>query len=76
MATLRHAAAVLFLAAAVAALLPGARAASGDRERLLAFKDTFSNGAQKLSDWVPDKDPCVAGYYSGVGCLAGDVIEM
>lgn len=39
-----------------------------DRERLLAFKESLANGADKLSSWQPGTDPCA---WEGVNCSPG-----
>lgn len=45
-----------------------------EAEMLQAFRASFTNGEEVLSDWVGD-DPCNAGY-SQVYCKDGHVSEM
>lgn len=41
-------------------------AQSTDKERLLALKSSFTNGADKLPSWRESSDPCTN--WTGIGC--------
>ena len=67
--------AALLAAAALLALVPlSCNAAATDKELLLAFKESFSNGAAKLPSWSADTEPCPANgsssSWAGIACSA------
>lgn len=49
---------------------PAVAGKAADAALLLAFKDTFDNGAALLPSWQPGTDPCV---WQGVACVNGAV---
>ena len=52
-----------------------AAAAASDAELLLAFKATFSNGDEVLSDWQNGTDPC-SDKWTGITCEGRAVTVM
>lgn len=37
---------------------------------------TFTNGEEKLPDWVPGTDPCNGQPWTGITCTGSNVTEM
>ena len=48
--------------------------AAGDAQLLLAFRSTFANGAEVLTDWAGDS-PC-SPKWTGITCFSGRVTGM
>lgn len=66
-------AAAFLLAAALALCLPlRCSAQSTEKERLLAFKGSFVNGADRLPSWDETINPCNG--WAGVSCAVPGVV--